>query len=115
MKMISGALMVAGLALPLLVGCGPDEDYYRAPAQPPPPYAGNYHSDLVRMARQNGFRDGYADGAHDQHTGHSYKPTRDDKYEDCPGYYDELGPRDEYKNIYRDAYEHGYRRGFERG
>lgn len=116
MKSLVGALLLPG-SMVLLAGCGGDE-YYRAAAPPPPPavYGGYYQQPaLARTAEENGFRDGLADGARDRDTGHSFRPGSNDKYEDCPGYYGELGSRDAYKRYYRDAYRHGYNRGYSRG
>ena len=117
MKSLVGALLLAGSMVLLLAGCGGDE-YYRAAAPPPPPsvYGGYYDQPaVVRTAGENGFRDGYADGARDRDTGHSFRPRSDDKYEDCPGYYSDMGSHDAYKRYYRDAYERGYSKGYSRG
>ena len=115
MKSFTGTMFLAVLMVPLLLGCGPD--YYSAAPPPAPPALSGYYYDqpsLAKTARENGFRDGYSDGAHDRYTGHSFRPGKDDKYEDCPGYYREMGSRDLYKQYYRDAYQHGYRNGYSR-
>ncbi len=116
MKSVSGATLLVGMILPLLAGCGP-ENYAVAPPPPPPALSGYYYDQpvLTKTARDNGFRDGYTDGARDRETGHSFRPGKDDKYEDCPGYYSEMGSRGLYKQYYRDAYQHGYRNGYSRG
>jgi hypothetical protein len=61
-----------------------------------------------------GYQDGFNDGSHDRATGHSFRPTHDDKYEDAPEYGHPPIPRHEYKNIYREAYIRGYERGYGR-
>lgn len=118
MKSLVGMILFTGSMVLLLVGCGPGDEYYRAGAPPAPPpsvYNGYYEQPaLARTARENGSRDGYADGVRDRDSGHSFRPGSDDKYEDCPGYYDAMAPRDAYKRYYRDAYQHGYRRGYSR-
>lgn len=117
MKAVVGALLLAGSLVLLVTGCGGDE-YYRAAAPPAPPssYGSPYQQlGLERTAKENGFRDGFSDGERDRDTGHSFRPGKDDKYEDCPGYYGEMGPRDTYKWYYRDAYQHGYSKGYSRG
>lgn len=115
MKSLSGAILLAGMMLLLLMGCGP-ENYAGAPP-PPPPGLHSYYGQpaLTKAARDNGFRDGYSDGSRDRDTGHSFRAAKDDKYEDCPGYYSAMGSRCLYKQYYRDAYQHGYRIGYSRG
>lgn len=116
MKSLSGAILLTAMLLPVLAGCRPEN--YATVSPPPPPALSGYSYDqpaLAKTARDNGFRDGYSDGARDRDTGHSFRPGKDDKYEDCPGYYNEMGSRDLYKHYYRDAYQHGYRNGYSRG
>ena len=75
-----------------------------------------YHDqdDAPNYAAHWGFHDGFAAGAHDRETGHSFRPTHGDTYEDAPEYGHPPINRKEYKNIYREAYVRGYERGYGR-
>lgn len=83
-------------------------------------YDGYYQYDpaheTVERARSFGYHDGLADGERDRETGHSFRPTHSDRYEDAPDHGNHAGlRRDEFKSIYREAYLHGYERGYGRG
>jgi len=78
---------------------GDSDDYYR----------GRYPDPARRM----GYQDGYNDGLRDWRTGHSFRPTHSDHYEDADrGYHDRFGDKSYYKQVYRDAYRQGYERGY---
>jgi hypothetical protein len=76
----------------------------------------NYNYDRDRYpdtARRMGYQDGYNDGVRDWRTGHSFRPTHSDHYEDADrGYDHRLGDKGYYKQLYRDAYRQGYERGY---
>jgi hypothetical protein len=64
-------------------------------------------------ARRIGYEDGYNDGRRDWHTGHSFRPTHSDHYEDADrGYNRWFGDKNYYKQLYREAYRQGYERGY---
>lgn len=80
-------------------------------------YNAYYHEGnaTAERARSWGYQDGLADGQKDRMTGHSFRPTHDDRYEDAPDHGNHAGmSRQQYKDIYRDAYVHGYERGYGR-
>ena len=68
----------------------------------------------MRVAQENGFREGRNDGAKDRATGHSFRPTQDDNYKNAPGYSSSMGDRKQYKDAYRQAYQQGYQQGYNR-
>lgn len=75
-------------------------------------YGAGAYGNGMRVAEQNGYRDGLNDGRHDRSTGHSFRPTQDDNYKSAPGYSSSMGDRQQYKNAYRQAYERGYQEGY---
>jgi len=67
----------------------------------------------AERARSFGYHDGLAEGERDRVTGHSFRPTHSDRYEDAPDHGNRYGlSRDEFKSIYREAYLRGYQRGY---
>lgn len=77
-------------------------------------YEGPAHETADR-AREFGFHDGLADGEKDRITGHSFRPTHSDRYEDAPDHGNHDGmSRGEFKSLYRQAYLNGYQRGYDR-
>jgi hypothetical protein len=67
----------------------------------------------AERARSFGYHDGLAAGERDRVTGHSFRPTHSDRYEDAPDHGNRYGlSRDEFKSIYREAYLRGYQRGY---
>jgi hypothetical protein len=68
----------------------------------------------MRVAQENGIRDGRNDGSKDRATGHSFRPTQDDNYKNAPGYSSNMGDRQQYKDAYRQAYQQGYQQGYNR-
>jgi hypothetical protein len=85
-------------------------------AQPQPQYTtqpgyGRYSS----PGFDRGFQDGLHDGQKDAYTGHSFRPTQHDNYEDGDrGYHSSFGSKREYKREYRAGYMQGYRSGYAR-
>lgn len=64
-------------------------------------------------ARRLGSEDGYNDGIRDRRTGHSFRPTHSDHYEDADRGYDRrFGDKRYYKQVYREGYRQGYDRGY---
>src|ERR1700682_1507977 len=67
-------------------------------------------------ARQYGYQDGYNNGLRDRQTGHSFRPTHGESYEDADHGYDRrLGDKRYYQQAYREAYTNGYERGYNSG
>jgi hypothetical protein len=123
-----------GAALLAMVGAGTAFAQYGYPA--PQPGDGYYHRDYDRMQdgawrgqygyRNNdpasttaqracsyGYNDGMAAGERDRRTGHSFRPTHSDRYEDASDHGNHDGmSRDQFKGIYREAYFRGYQRGY---
>ncbi len=67
-------------------------------------------------AAQLGFQDGLREGQNDRATGHSFRPTHSEKYEDADtGYNSAYGNRQDYKNLYRSGYQRGYDQGWNGG
>lgn len=75
---------------------------------------GYYNGDATaQRARSYGYHDGFAEGERDRRTGHSFRPTHSDRYEDASDHGNHDGmSRDQFKGIYRDAYFRGYQRGY---
>jgi hypothetical protein len=72
--------------------------------------------DYADSARRLGYQDGYNDGIRDRRTGHSFRPTHSDHYEDADrGYNRSFGDKKYYKQAYREGYRQGYDRGYDRG
>ena len=72
-----------------------------------------YANATSQRARSYGYHDGVAEGERDRRTGHSFRPTHSDRYEDASDHGNHDGmSRDEFKRIYREAYFHGYQRGY---
>jgi hypothetical protein len=62
---------------------------------------------------QRGYLDGLRDGQRDQVTGHSYRPTHSDNYEDADrGYHSSFGDKKYYKQKCRNGYVQGYQAGY---
>jgi hypothetical protein len=96
-----------------------DDDGWRHPSQYGyEPQPGYYRGDspaheTAERARTFGYHDGLAEGQRDRMTGHSFRPTHNDRYEDASDHGDHYGmSRREFKSIYRDAYLRGYQRGY---
>jgi hypothetical protein len=103
-----------GLALVALLGAGTACAQYGY--SPQPGYW--YHEEspaheAAERARSFGYHDGLAEGERDRVTGHSFRPTHSDRYEDASDHGQRYGlSRDEFKSIYREAYLRGYQRGY---
>ncbi len=101
---------LSGIALLSLLGAGTSFAQYGYGPQP-----GYYQNQYgVEHARNAGYQDGVAEGERDRATGHSFRPTHSERYEDASGHGDRDGlRRDEFKNLYRQAYLRGYQRGYQ--
>ena len=67
-------------------------------------------------AERTGYQDGLNDGVRDRRTGHSFRPTHDDHYEDADhGYQHHFGDKGYYKHEYREGYRRGYEQGYNSG
>ena len=67
-------------------------------------------------SRELGYEDGLRIGARDRNTGHSFRPTNGERFEDADrGYNSGFGSKQEYKDTYRSGYREGYERGYNRG
>ncbi len=108
MKFFHIALPFIAAATLFATGCA-SRPYY-APGPPSPPYGGV--SPLIQRAQSEGFRAGTNDGARDAHSGFGYRPKRDRKFHDTPGYNPAMGPFGPYRDIFRNAYLRGYNSGF---
>jgi hypothetical protein len=76
-------------------------------------YDGRFYAE---SARRFGYEDGYNDGRRDLRTGHSFRPTHDDHYEDADrGYDGRFGHKSYYKQVYREGYRQGYEQGYNSG
>jgi hypothetical protein len=100
-----------------------DDDHWRHEApvaqygyEPQPGYYYDRESpahETAERARSFGYHDGLAEGQRDRMTGHSFRPTHSDRYEDASDHGDHHGmSRGEFKSIYREAYLRGYQRGY---
>jgi hypothetical protein len=64
-------------------------------------------------ARQNGFRDGYAQGRDDARDRDPFDPVRSSRYRSADRDYDSrYGSRENYRREYRVGFEQGYERGY---
>ena len=79
-------------------------------------YANEYREqpDVTQYAQHRGFEDGMMEGERDRETGHSFRPTHSEAYEDAPGHDHLPIRRQDYKNLYREGYVRGYERGYGR-
>ena len=72
-------------------------------------YGRNYQTQAYNF----GFEDGLRIGSQDRNTGHSFRPTHGDRYDDADrGYDHSFGDKGDYKNAYRSGYVAGYQRGY---
>ncbi len=73
------------------------------------------NSGYLQQAYNFGFEDGQRLGSTDRATGHSYRPTHDDRWRDADrGYSGSMGDKQAYKNAFRSGYQAGYDRGYGR-
>jgi hypothetical protein len=64
-------------------------------------------------AYEIGYRDGVAIGQKDSQKGKSYRPQKNDRYEDADnGYNRSYGDKNEYKSLYRQGFQRGYSDGY---
>lgn len=93
--------LAAALAMPLSsVAWGQDRDDY------------SYNHDGARdQGYRNGYRDGARAGQYDRERGRRFNFKNDD-WEDSRGYEHWMGSKGQYKHAYRESYERGYRRAY---
>jgi hypothetical protein len=97
----SALVLVAGLMC-----AGP------ADAQPRWGARGQYGYDHERAARDNGYREGYADGQRDARSGRRFDDNDARAYRDADIGYDGRAPRGQYRQVFRDSFRQGYRDGY---
>ena len=86
---------------------GDDRSYGRD--QHDPYYGRNYQTQAYNF----GFEDGLRIGLQDRNTGHSFRPTHGDRYDDADrGYDPSFGNKQAYKSTYRSGYFAGYQRSY---
>lgn len=78
----------------------------------PPPYSAYAPNALVAEAERRGFEAGLEDGSRDAARRAEYRPRRDRRYADPPGYDPAMGPYGPYRDTFRDSYLRGYAQGF---
>ena len=67
------------------------------------------------VAGDFGYRDGVAQGEKDRIKGKTFRPSKNDRFEDADhGYQKELGKKNIYKEQYRLAFVRGYQEGYNR-
>ena len=67
----------------------------------------------VDVAFDNGFNDGYREGAIDGRSRHRDDPIAESRYRNATRGYDRFyGPVDRYKLSYREGFVQGYERGY---
>lgn len=60
-----------------------------------------------------GYRDGVAIGQKDSQKGKSFRPQKNDRYEDADnGYNKSYGDKNQYKSLYREGFQRGYSDGY---
>lgn len=110
-RFTSALAKLSGLALISLVGAGTSFAQYGYYGSQPGYYQNQYG---VEHARNAGFQDGIAEGERDRATGHSFRPTHGERYEDASDHGDRDGlSRGDFKNLYRQGYLRGYERGYQ--
>jgi hypothetical protein len=77
---------------------------------------GRYNRDqIIRIAQQNGYRDGYRHGQHCRNQQARYDYESLDEYRDgMRGFRLEYRDRELYRRVYREAYKRGYDDGYRR-
>jgi hypothetical protein len=77
---------------------------------------GNYNngrSAYSNPAYDIGYRDGIAIGQKDSQRRKSFRPQKNDQYEDADNGYDRrYGDKNQYKNLYREGFQRGYAEGY---
>jgi hypothetical protein len=84
-----------------------NDNYWRGPVR---------RNEIVRIAQQNGYRDGFNHGRIDRSRRQGYHFADSIQYRSAlSGYRWSFGDRDFYRQVYRDAYRRGYQEAFRRG
>lgn len=77
---------------------------------------GNSRREMYRVAQQNGFRDGQAQGRDDRRDRDRYNPQKAKDYKRATNGYDSRWrDKDDYKRAYRQAFIEGYNQSYNRG
>ena len=78
-------------------------------------YNNRYSNPLYRVARENGFRDGQAEGRQDRRDRDRDNLYKSKEYKKATnGYYKALGNKNEYREAYRQAFVQGYNQTYNR-
>lgn len=86
---------------------------YPVYGQPGYPVNGGYGGYGAQNAGyQRGYQDGINEGMRDRQSGHTYRPTKSDKYDDTPGYNSSYGDKNQWKQEYRQGFVNGYQQGY---
>ena len=83
---------------------------YPVYGQPGYPVNGGYG--VQGAAYQRGYQDGINEGGRDRQSGHSYRPTKSEKYDDTPGYNSSYGDKNQWKQNYRQGFVNGYQQAY---
>ena len=76
-------------------------------------YYDNGRSGSYSPAYDVGYRDGVAIGQKDSQKRKSFRPQKNDRYEDADNGYDRrYGDKNQYKNLYREGFQRGYADGY---
>ena len=72
-----------------------------------------YQSGYDNPAYDIGYRDGVAIGQKDSQKGKSFRPEKNDRFEDADhGYNKSYGDKNYYKSVYREGFQRGYSDGY---
>lgn len=76
---------------------------------------GGYGNDIYRIAQDQGYRDGYAQGSEHGRDGKRFDPEGTRSYRNADnGYRSEYGNREAYRQAYRESFRRGYDEGYRR-
>jgi len=86
-----------------------NDDYYRNNNG----YYNNGYGYITRIARENGYRDGFNKGMEEYREGDRYNPEGTRPYKNgLSGYDRSMGSKEQYRQIYRQAFLQGFRQGY---
>ena len=73
-------------------------------------------NEIIRVAQQNGYRDGLSEGRSDRFSHRRYNFSDSIQFRNAmSGYRWEFGDRELYRSTYRDAFRRGYEEAYQRG
>ena len=76
-------------------------------------YDRGYQSGYNNPAYEIGYRDGVTMGQKDSQKGKSFRPQKNDRFEDADnGYNKSYGDKNYYKSVYREGFQRGYSDGY---